>query len=116
MLVLAPIVVVGAGVEARELAELIIDHPEARFDLAGIVGNLGVAERSGLADLWIGPTGRLVELMHQHQVSGAAVSQRALDEIDTAPHLVRRIDFRQDAHFFDNLFSLHGTTRFDGSV
>ena len=68
------VVVVGAGVEAKELAELIIDHPEARFELAGIVGNLGVAERSGLAELWIGPTGRLVELMHQHQVTGAIVT------------------------------------------
>jgi exopolysaccharide biosynthesis polyprenyl glycosylphosphotransferase len=68
------VVVVGAGVEARELAELINDHPEARFELAGIVGNLGVAERNGLAELWIGPTGRLVELMHQHQVTGAIVT------------------------------------------
>ncbi len=68
------VVVVGAGVEAKELAELIIDHPEARFELAGIVGNLGVAERNGLAELWIGPTGRLVELMHQHQVTGAIVT------------------------------------------
>ncbi len=68
------VVVVGAGVETRELAELINDHPEARFELAGIVGNLGVAERNGLADLWIGPTGRLVELMHQHEVTGAIVT------------------------------------------
>jgi exopolysaccharide biosynthesis polyprenyl glycosylphosphotransferase len=70
----ARVVVVGSGTEARELVELIIDHPEARFELAGVVGNLGVAERSGLADLWIGPTGRLVELMHQHEVNGAIVT------------------------------------------
>lgn len=68
------VVVVGAGVEAKELAELITDHPEARFELAGVVGNLGVAERNGLAETWIGPTGRLVELMHQHQVTGAIVT------------------------------------------
>ncbi len=68
------VVVVGTGLEAKELAELIIDHPEARFDLAGIVGNLSVAERNGLADLWIGPTGRLIELMHQHEVGGAIVT------------------------------------------
>ena len=68
------VVVVGTGVEAKELAELITDHPEARFELAGIVGNLGVAERNGLAEAWIGPTGRLVELMHQHQVTGAIVT------------------------------------------
>lgn len=68
------VVVVGAGQEAKELVELIVDHPEARFDLAGVVGNLGVAERYGLADDWIGPTGRLIELMHQHQVTGAVVT------------------------------------------
>ena len=68
------VVIVGAGHEAKELAELIIDHPEARFELAGIVGNLSVAERSGLADHWIGPTGRLIELMHQHEVEGAIVT------------------------------------------
>lgn len=68
------VVVVGAGYEAKELAELIIDHPEARFELAGVVGNLSVAERNGLADLWIGPTGRLIELMHQHEVTGAIVT------------------------------------------
>lgn len=68
------VVVVGAGGEARELAELIIDHPEARFELAGVVGNLNVAEQNDLADHWIGPTGRLIELMHQHEVSGAIVT------------------------------------------
>ena len=68
------VVIVGAGHEAKELAELIVDHPEARFELVGIVGNLGVAERNGLADHWIGPTGRLIELMHQHEVTGAIVT------------------------------------------
>ena len=68
------VVIVGSGLEAKELAELIIDHPEARFALAGIVGNLSVAEQNGLADYWIGPTGRLIELMHQHEVTGAIVT------------------------------------------
>ena len=68
------VVIVGSGLEAKELAELIIDHSEARFDLAGIVGNLSVAKRNGLVDLWIGPIGRLIELMHQHEVGGAIVT------------------------------------------
>lgn len=68
------VVIVGTGHEAKELAQLIHDHPEARFELAGVVGNLGVAERNGLADYWIGPTGRLIELMHQHSVQGAVVT------------------------------------------
>jgi exopolysaccharide biosynthesis polyprenyl glycosylphosphotransferase len=68
------VVIVGTGEEAKELADLITDHPEARYSLAGVVGNLSVAERSGLIDHWIGPTGRLVELMHQHGASGAIVT------------------------------------------
>ncbi len=68
------VVIVGTGHEAKELAQLVTDHPEARFKLAGVVGNLGVAERNGLADHWIGPTGRLIELMHQHEVSAAVVT------------------------------------------
>ena len=68
------VVIVGTGHEAKELAELVSDHPEARFSLAGVVGNLRVAERNGLADHWIGPTGRLIELMHQHAVNAAVVT------------------------------------------
>lgn len=68
------VVIVGTGNEARELADLIVDHPEARFLLAGVIGNLAVAERSGLVDHWIGPTSRLIELMHQHEATGAIVT------------------------------------------
>lgn len=68
------VVIVGTGNEARELADLIVDHPEARFVLAGVIGNLAVAERSGLVEHWIGPTSRLIELMHQHEASGAIVT------------------------------------------
>ena len=68
------VVIVGTGDEARELADLIIDHPESRFHLAGVIGNLAVAERSDLVDQWIGPPGRLIELMRQHDVSGAIVT------------------------------------------
>mgnify|MGYP000629664237 CR=1 FL=1 len=60
--------------EARELANLIVDHPESRFVLAGVVGNLAVAERSGLIEHWIGPASRLVELMHQREATGAIVT------------------------------------------
>jgi exopolysaccharide biosynthesis polyprenyl glycosylphosphotransferase len=68
------VVIVGTGDEAKELADLILDHPESRLALAGVVGNLAVAERSGLIERWIGPAGRLVELMHQHGATGAIVT------------------------------------------
>lgn len=68
------VVVVGTGYEAKELCDLIIDHPESRFTLAGVIGNLAVAERSGLVEHWIGPPSRLIELMHQHEARGAIVT------------------------------------------
>jgi len=68
------VVIVGSGHEAGDLAEVIADHPEARFDLVGIVGHLPVAEKFGLADLWLGPTDRLVELMHVHEAQSAIVT------------------------------------------
>ena len=68
------VVIVGTGHEARELADLIADHPESSMTLAGVIGNLSVAERSGLVDRWIGPTERLIELMRQREATGAIVT------------------------------------------
>lgn len=69
-----PVVIVGTGQEARELAEVIVDHPESRFRLVGVVGHLPVAEEHGLASLWLGPTSRLVEVMHIHETNAAIVT------------------------------------------
>ncbi len=68
------ILIVGTGEEARELADVILDHQETRLHLVGVVGHLPVAQENGLADIWIGPTDRLVELMHIHQATGALVT------------------------------------------
>lgn len=68
------VVIVGTGKEAGELAEVIVDHPESRFELVGIIGHLPVADKHGLAHLWLGPTQRLVELMHVHETQAAIVT------------------------------------------
>ncbi len=68
------VVIVGTGKEAGELAEVVADHPESRFELVGIIGHLPVADKHGLAHLWLGPTQRLVELMHVHQAQAAIVT------------------------------------------
>ncbi|MFV0523921.1 MAG: sugar transferase [Acidimicrobiales bacterium] len=68
------VVIVGTGDEAKGVVDLILDHPEARFCLAGVVGNLAVAERSGISEHWIGPAGRLAELMHQNGATTAIVT------------------------------------------
>ncbi len=71
---LEPVIIVGSGKEAGELAEVILDHPESRFRLVGLVGHLPVAEKYQLEHLWLGPTSRLVELMHVHQTRSAIVT------------------------------------------
>jgi exopolysaccharide biosynthesis polyprenyl glycosylphosphotransferase len=68
------VVIVGSGKEAGELAEVIADHPESRFELVGIIGHLPVADKHGLAHLWLGPTQRLIELMHVHETEAAIVT------------------------------------------
>ena len=35
------VVIVGTGKEAGELAEVVVDHPESRFELVGIIGQAG---------------------------------------------------------------------------
>ncbi len=70
----ARVLLVGTGVEAKELVEVIMDHPESRLHLVGIVGHLPIAEENDLSDMWIGPTSRLIELMHIHQATGAIVT------------------------------------------
>ena len=68
------VVIVGTGEEAKELIDLIEDHPEARFQVAGVIGNLSVAERCNLTAHWLGPTSRLTELMHLNDATGAIVT------------------------------------------
>jgi len=68
------VTVVGAGREAKELTNLILDHPESQLHFCGVVGSLAVSERNGLADYWIGPTSRLIEIMKRYDIGSAIVT------------------------------------------
>jgi exopolysaccharide biosynthesis polyprenyl glycosylphosphotransferase len=68
------VVVVGVGEEARELVELIGEHPDSNLQVLGVVGDPAVAERHGLRSLWLGPVDRLVELLFLHQGESAVVT------------------------------------------
>lgn len=95
------VVIVGSGKEAGELAEVVVDHPESRFELVGIIGHLPVADKHGLAHLWLGPTQRLVELMHVHETQAAIVT----------PTGFRADQFRSiTAQLFDAGFDVHLST------
>lgn len=68
------VTIVGAGAEAQELVQVIRDHSELRLELCGVIGNLAVAERYGIADEWIGPTNRLIEIMNRYQIDSAIIT------------------------------------------
>ena len=68
------IVIIGAGDEAKELAQLVDEHPDSGFELLGIAGDESVAERHGMGHLWLGPASRAAELLHLHQADSAVVN------------------------------------------
>jgi exopolysaccharide biosynthesis polyprenyl glycosylphosphotransferase len=70
----ARVVIVGVGAEAYEVAELIQDHPESSLELVGVIGDLTVAQKHGLASAWLGPVDRTSELMQRHSAAAAVVT------------------------------------------
>lgn len=49
-----PIVIVGTGADARELVDMLHDHPDAGYRVCGVVGERLHADASGLGELWRG--------------------------------------------------------------
>ncbi len=68
------VVIVGAGIEAQEIVQLISDHPEIKLNFCGIIGNLAVAEQHGLADQWIGPTDRMIDILERCEIDSAIIT------------------------------------------
>jgi exopolysaccharide biosynthesis polyprenyl glycosylphosphotransferase len=68
------IVVIGAGDEARELSELVAEHPDSNLSLVGIVGDRRVAERHGIGHLWLGAPDRVADVMRDHGATSAVVN------------------------------------------
>lgn len=107
-----PVILVGTGQEAKDLYDLMVDHPESQFSLAGVVGNLSIAERVGLGSHWLGPTPRLIELMHTHRATGAIVTATGFRGEQF--HQITKVLFRSgyDVHLTTGVSRL-GEGRFD---
>ena len=71
---LVPVVIIGTGDDAREVAELLLDHTETGFGLKGVIGDHQVAGRYGLDQLWLGPIDRLISLMASSGATRAIVA------------------------------------------
>lgn len=57
------VAIIGTGDEARELADLIDDHPETGLMVAGCVGDQRTADRNGLTHRWLGPLDTMLETL-----------------------------------------------------
>jgi exopolysaccharide biosynthesis polyprenyl glycosylphosphotransferase len=68
------IAVVGTGEEARELVQLIAEHPESHFQVVGVIGDHAVAERHGLSRWWMGSTSSVLDLLGKHQIDSVVVT------------------------------------------
>lgn len=68
------VVVVGVGEEAKDLVELIGDHPESRLSVIGVIGHEQVAIGSGLGPYWLGPTENMIELMSKTHAEAAILT------------------------------------------
>ncbi len=68
------VVIVGVGEEARDLLELIKDHPESRLRVLGVIGHQDVAHDSGLTPHWLGPAQNMIEIMGTRGAEAAIVT------------------------------------------
>ncbi len=79
------VIIVGTGVDATEVAELLVDHPEARLHLVGVIGHFATAERNGLEPLWLGEVEDLA----------AVIASESVTEAIVLPTAFRSIQFRE---------------------
>jgi len=76
---LRPVLLVGSGPEAAEIAALLTDHPELGYRTAGIVGDQGQAQRQGLADRLYGDVAYACDVLAELGVSGAIICASDLE-------------------------------------
>ena len=70
---LRPVVLVGAGDEAAEIAALLTEHPDLGYRTVAIVGDEREARRHGLAGYWYGDISYAREVLAELGVTGAIV-------------------------------------------
>jgi exopolysaccharide biosynthesis polyprenyl glycosylphosphotransferase len=76
-----PTVIVGSDVEAYRLVSLVATHRELGVDVVGLVGDRSNAERTGIADLWLGDIDDTERLVRESGASGVLVSPNGLDPL-----------------------------------
>ena len=68
------VVVIGAGADAAELVELLDEHPEMGFWVAGVLGRRSDALEHGLSSLWRGTAEEAPEVVVEAGITGAIIT------------------------------------------
>jgi exopolysaccharide biosynthesis polyprenyl glycosylphosphotransferase len=68
------VVVIGAGADAAELVQLLEEHPEMGFWVAGVLGRRSDALEHGLSSLWRGTAEEAPEVVVEANVTGAIIT------------------------------------------
>jgi exopolysaccharide biosynthesis polyprenyl glycosylphosphotransferase len=88
------VIILGAGVHAAHLVNLISDHPDYGMRVIGVVGDGDAAAQNGLLGRWLGPIERAEEIATMHMVTGVVLSAAASEYPGIVP-LVKRLQRRQ---------------------
>ena len=88
------VIILGAGVHAAHLVNLITDHPDYGMRVIGVVGDGDSAADNGLLGRWLGPIERAEEIATMHMVTGVVLSAAASEYPGIVP-LVKRLQRRQ---------------------
>ena len=73
------VLIVGAGVEAGEILDVLEDHPEAGYRVVGVIGDRDQAVVGGLGNLWCGTQDDVVEAIYGRRASGVIIATSALE-------------------------------------
>ncbi len=68
------VIVVGAGADAAELVDILDEHPEMGFWVAGVLGRRSDALEHGLSSLWRGTAEEAPEVVVEAGITGAIIT------------------------------------------
>lgn len=75
---LRDVIIVGVSDEARDLHDLVNDHPETGYRIVGVMGDRDEAMLYGLSHLWSGGIDETIDALDGRQVSGVIIATTAL--------------------------------------
>ncbi len=91
---LRDVILIGTNSEAKELRELMADHPEAGFRVVGVLGERDQAVANGMSSLWCGGFDEPVSALRSHRANGVIICVSSLGQ-DQLNELIRQVQSEQ---------------------